>query len=239
MAKILPSSARPLLLGHRGARANKSIPENTFASFDQALADGCDGFEFDVRRTADGEAVVCHDVKIGAVDIGLAVGREAKGLPRLEQVLKRYGRDTFLDIELKVAGLEKQVANLLQRYKIRRGFVVSSFLPEVLRGVHRADPGLPLGLICETRAQLKLWRTLPVEYVIVRYSLTGQLLIREIHREGKKVVVWTVNNRIQMKKFAEWGVDGIISDETRVLQRTLGQANLSKCRERLATKRQV
>jgi glycerophosphoryl diester phosphodiesterase len=105
--------------------------------------------------------------------------------------------------------------------------------------VHRADPGLPLGLICETRAQLKLWRTLPVEYVIVRYSLTGQLLIREIHREGKKVVVWTVNNRVQMKKFAEWGVDGIISDETRVLQRTLGQANLSKCRERLATKRQV
>ena len=231
MAKIPPASAWPLLLGHRGARANKSIPENTFASFDQALADGCDGFEFDVRRTADGEAVVCHDVKIGAVDIGLAAGREVKGLPRLEQVLKRYGRDTFLDIELKVAGLEKQVANLLQRYKIRRGFVVSSFLPEVLRGVHRADPGLPLGLICETRAQLKLWRTLPVEYVIVRYSLAGKALIREIQQEKKKVLVWTVNNRVQMKKFAAWGVDGIISDETRMLRETLGPATHTR-RER-------
>ncbi|MGC1220522.1 MAG: glycerophosphodiester phosphodiesterase, partial [Candidatus Sulfotelmatobacter sp.] len=52
---------RPLLLGHRGARAEKSIPENTLASFDLTLAQGCDGFEFDVRLTADGHAVVCHD----------------------------------------------------------------------------------------------------------------------------------------------------------------------------------
>jgi glycerophosphoryl diester phosphodiesterase len=231
MAKIPPASAWPLLLGHRGARANKSIPENTFASFDQALADGCDGFEFDVRRTADGEAVVCHDVKIGAVEIATALGREVKGLPRLEQVLKRYGRDAFLDIELKVAGLEIGAAHLSQRYKIHRGFVVSSFLPEVLRGLQRKDPGLPLGLICETRAQLKLWRTLPVEYVIVRYSLAGKALIREIQQEKKKVLVWTVNNRVQMKKFAEWGVDGIISDETRMLRETLGPATHTR-RER-------
>ena len=45
---------RPLLLGHRGARAEKSISENTLASFDLALAQGCDGFEFDVRLAADG-----------------------------------------------------------------------------------------------------------------------------------------------------------------------------------------
>ena len=30
---------RPLLLGHRGARAVRSIPENTAASFDRALAE--------------------------------------------------------------------------------------------------------------------------------------------------------------------------------------------------------
>ena len=57
--------SRPLLLGHRGARGLKSIPENTLAAFDRALADGCDGFEFDVRLTADGQAVVHHDPKTG------------------------------------------------------------------------------------------------------------------------------------------------------------------------------
>lgn len=208
-------NSRPLLLGHRGARADKSIPENTLASFDQALADGCDGFEFDVRVTADGEAVVCHDEKVGSIEVALADGGALADLPRLDQVLRRYQRSAFLDIELKVAGLEKGIAELLRRYKIRRGFVVSSFLPGVLRDLHAMDQSIPLGLICETRKQLQLWSELPVDYVIVRYSLAGRRVIREMQDAGKKVFVWTVNNRTTAKKFAEWGVDGIISDERR------------------------
>lgn len=215
-------NARPLLLGHRGARAQKSIPENTLASFDRALADGCDGFEFDVRLTADGEAVVCHDAKAGSMEIARAERRGLAGLPRLEQVLRRYQRSAFLDIELKIGGLEKKVAGLLQRYRIRSGFVVSSFLPGVLRDLRAIDQSAPLGSICETRKQLQLWSVLPVDYVIVRYSLAGQRVIREIHDAGKKVFVWTVNDSVTAKKFADWGVDGIISDDTRMLGRTLG-----------------
>jgi glycerophosphoryl diester phosphodiesterase len=56
--------SRPLLLGHRGARAVKSIPENTLASFDRAVADGCDGFEFDVRLT--GKRVLVWTVNASA-----------------------------------------------------------------------------------------------------------------------------------------------------------------------------
>src|ERR1700747_3115641 len=100
-------SARPLLLGHRGARAVKSIPENTFASFDRALADGCDGFEFDVRLTADGQAIVCHDPKVGALEVAQATAGQLAGLPRFGEVLERYQNTAFLDIELKVAGLER------------------------------------------------------------------------------------------------------------------------------------
>src|ERR1700722_9961359 len=215
-------NARPLLLGHRGARADKSIPENSLASFDRALADGCDGFEFDVRMTADGETVVCHDAKVGAVEIARTEGRALADLPRLEQVLRRYRRNAFLDIELKVGGLERRVAELLRRYKIRRGFVISSFLPQVLRDMHAVDQRVPLGLICETRKQLQQWSGLPVDYVMVRYSLAGNRMIREMQDAGKKVFVWTVNDSVTAKRFAELGVDGVISDDTRMLKRGLG-----------------
>jgi glycerophosphoryl diester phosphodiesterase len=124
-------SNRPLLLGHRGARAVQSIPENTFASFDRALADGCDGFEFDVRLTVDREAVICHDPKFGAEKIERAMAKQVSQLPRLRDVLRRY-RDSFLDIELKVKGLERTMVDLFLRHKPRRGFVVSSFLPGTL-----------------------------------------------------------------------------------------------------------
>ena len=126
---------RPMLLGHRGARAVKSIPENTIASFDRALADGCDGFEFDVRLTEDEEAVVCHDEKVSGYAVSRTPAKQLAHLPRLRDVLQRY-RDSFLDIELKVKGLERITLDLFLRHKPRRGFVVSSFLPGVPKSVH-------------------------------------------------------------------------------------------------------
>jgi glycerophosphoryl diester phosphodiesterase len=55
---LLDPDAR-LVIGHRGASAE--APENTLAAFRRAAELGVDGFEFDVRVTADGVAVVIHD----------------------------------------------------------------------------------------------------------------------------------------------------------------------------------
>jgi glycerophosphoryl diester phosphodiesterase len=212
---------RPLLLGHRGARALKSIPENTSASFDQALADGCDGFEFDVRLTADGTPVVCHDPQTGSIEIARASAEQLAALPLLQDVLARYQQRAFLDIELKVSRLEGITIALLQERSPSRGFVVSSFLPEVLQAVHAEDSGIPLGLICETSAQLRVWERLPVEYVIPHYTLVDEPLIRHFRNAGRKILAWTVNSPRDMQRLADSGVDGIISDNTSLLCRTL------------------
>jgi glycerophosphoryl diester phosphodiesterase len=218
---------RPLLLGHRGARALKSIPENTIASFDQALADGCDGFEFDVRLTEDEEAVVCHDPKIGGYQIVRTPAKQLSQLPRLREVLQRY-RDSFLDIELKVKGLERITLDLFLRHQPRRGFVVSSFIPGVLKALRAADASIPLGLICESPTQLRYWSELPVQFVIAQQELIEPELIRKVKGAGKKVIVWTVNAAEDMQRFADRGVDGIISDDTSLLCRTLGAPTLSE-----------
>jgi glycerophosphoryl diester phosphodiesterase len=213
----------PLLLGHRGARAVKAIPENTVESFDQALADGCDGFEFDVRLTSDGEAVVCHDAESLGVEIARAGVEELPGLPLLKDVFARYQDRAFLDVELKVAGLERITVDLVHQHSFRRGFVISSFLPEVLLAVRAQDSAVPLGLICETKAELGRWREFPVEYVIPHQKLVGPAMIRELKAAGKRILAWTVNSAAEMRRFAEAGVDGIISDDTGRLCRTLGQ----------------
>lgn len=212
--------SRPLLLGHRGARAVHSIPENTIASFDRALADGCDGFEFDVRLTEDEQAVLCHDAKVSGYDISRTPAKHLPQLPRLRDVLQRY-RDSFLDIELKVKGLERIVLDLFLRHKPHRGFVVSSFQPGALKSVRASDATIPLGLICESKTQLRLWSELPVQYVIPHCDLADPELVRKIKGAGKKVFVWTVNDPGDMQRFAEYGVDGIISDDTSLLCRTL------------------
>jgi glycerophosphoryl diester phosphodiesterase len=215
------SPIRPLLLGHRGARAVRSIPENTLESFDRALADGCDGFEFDVRLTEDEEAVVCHDAKVSGYEVSRTPAKQLSRLPRLRDVLQRY-RDSFLDIELKVKGLERITLDLFLRHKPRRGFVVSSFQPGALKSVNALDATVPLGLICESTTQLRLWSELPVQYVIPHHALVDGELIRKIQGAGKKILVWTVNARADMERFADLGVEGVISDDTSLLCRTIG-----------------
>jgi glycerophosphoryl diester phosphodiesterase len=206
---------RPLLLGHRGVRAEKSLPENSLASFDLALSQGCDGFEFDVRLSADGQAVICHDAISHGQEIASCSAAQLS-IPSLREVLTRYQTTAFLDIELKVSGLEKTTIDLLRTVPPARGFVVSSFLPAVLQTI-QSIAILPLGLICETHEELIRWSELPVEYVIPHYKLVRQDLITKIKEAGRKIFAWTVNAPDDMKRLSDWGVDGIISDNPKLL----------------------
>jgi glycerophosphoryl diester phosphodiesterase len=204
---------KPLLLGHRGARAFRQIPENTLASFELCLRHGCDGFEFDVRRSADRQAVIRHDATVGGMEIANTASKTLR-LPTLEDVLRRFADQAFLDIELKVAGLEPQTLADLRKHPPQKGYVVSSFLPEVLTVIHDLDSATPLGFLCETRSQLRGWREMPAESVIPQFALVDRELVELVHAAGKKIMVWTVNRAERMHEFAEWGVDAIITDET-------------------------
>ena len=214
-------SGLPLLLGHRGARSTKSLPENTLASFDLALTHGCDGFEFDVRLTADKQAVLCHDPKHAGLTIARTQSRRFEDLPTLATVLQRYGQRAFLDIELKVKGLESIVLTALRDYRPEKGFVISSFIPDVIMDLRARSARVPIGIICDTQRQLKSWRKLPSDYVIVEKGLVKPSLIQDVHAAGRKLLVWTVNDTKSMRWFSRWGVDGMISDDTQRLARTL------------------
>jgi glycerophosphoryl diester phosphodiesterase len=218
---------RALLLGHRGARGVKHVAENTLASFDLALSLGCDGFEFDVRLTGDAQAVICHDPTTRGLEISQCPA-QSLALPSLREVLARYHTTAFLDIELKIPGLERITVDLLREFQPSRGFVVSSFIPGVLTGIHDLDETIPLGLICETKIQLSLWNELPVSYVIPQYKLLSKSLLREIKAERKKMCVWTVNSPATIKRFSSWQVDGIISDYPERLSITLAQQPASQ-----------
>ena len=211
---------RPLLLGHRGARAFRQIPENSLASFELCLQHGCDGFEFDVRRSADGQAVICHDATVGGMEIANTAS-ETLPLPTLEDVLRQFADRAFLDIELKVAGLEAQTLAELRKHPPQKGYVVSSFLPEVLTAIHHLDSAIPLGFLCETRDQLRGWRETPAEWVIPQFALVDRQLVELVHAARKKIMVWTVNRAERMREFAEWGVDAIITDETELALQVL------------------
>jgi glycerophosphoryl diester phosphodiesterase len=214
-------SGHPFLLGHRGTRVSAAAAENTLAAFDLALQLGCDGFEFDVRRTACGGAVICHDEKLHGVSVAEAACGQLESLPCLGDVLARYAGRAFLDIELKVPGLESDTLVALREHAPERGYVVSSFLPEVLRELRLRSAEVSLGFICDQEKSLDRWLELPVEYVIPKHTLITSQLVQAVHAAGKTMLTWTVNDQKTIRRLADWGVDGIISDDPELLVKSL------------------
>ncbi len=71
MSSGTPSPSRPLVIAHRGA--SEHMPEHTLAAYVQAIDDGADGLEADVRLTADGHLVCVHDRRIDRTSNGEGV----------------------------------------------------------------------------------------------------------------------------------------------------------------------
>jgi len=232
MSFTLSRRTRPLLLGHRGARAVRRIglpgreqrlpAENTLAAFAYAMASGCDGFEFDVRYTRDRRHVLCHDpehqgANVAEHDYAGLERRHGYNLPCLEEVLARFAATAYLDIELKVAGNEEAVVSALHADPPQRGYLVSSFLPEVLLKLHEIASSLSLGYICKDPEAAQRWTELPIHTFVPHHSLVSRRLVDEVHARGLQLLTWTVNRKRDLLRFAEWEADGLISDDPKLL----------------------
>jgi glycerophosphoryl diester phosphodiesterase len=211
----------PLLLGscHPAAAASA---ENIRTSLEDVLQHGCDGFGFDVRRSGCGSAVVCHEAEVAGASLPQAAENQSPcTLLSLQDVLRRYAARCFLNIELKAPGLESAVLVALAACPPEKGYVVSSLLPEVLEDLRLRSETVPLGLVCSQSPHLARWRDLPAQYVILHQSCATRELIDEVADANLKSLVAEVNDRNSLLRFADWDVDGILSDNTRLMAQSL------------------
>jgi len=219
---------KPLLLGHRGCRSrvHPAFPvENSLAAFEYALAHGCDGFEFDVRHTRDGRNVLWHDPvwkgqEIASTDYSDMSKLKGARLPLLEAVLEQFCQRAYFDIELKASGHEASVVAAVRAHTPQRGFMLSTFYPDILARLNDLDGSLPLGFLCERDQAMAVWHQMPIQVLLPHDCYVQPTLIDEAHTRGLQIMTWTVNDAGRMLKLGEWGIDGIISDDPGLLYQT-------------------
>jgi len=222
------------ILGHRG-RPAADTPENTVAAIAAALADGADGVEVDVRLTADGVAVCCHDAglqrvagvargvrtltlaELGAVRVG------GHSLPTVVEVLRAMcgGGRLVLDLkpEQRSRALLSAVADALATAEPPAPQVVlSSFDSAVLTACAAMAPHLDRAVIltgAEPFGQLlaqAVRRGDSALHVPARTVFAAPDLVSAAHRQGLAVRVWTVNRPVDARLLRLLDVDALISD---------------------------
>jgi glycerophosphoryl diester phosphodiesterase len=111
----------------------------------------------------------------------------------------------FVDLLLKV----------IEEKKIKNRVYIQSFDVRTLQYLHKINPDYKTVLLVENKLSikenLKLLGFKPNVYS-PEFILLDEKAIRYLHRKNIKVIPWTVNERTDIKKIINLGVDGLISD---------------------------
>jgi glycerophosphoryl diester phosphodiesterase len=228
---------RPLILGHRGSPTVAN--ENTLASFQQALAEGADGVELDVRRTADGVLVVFHDdaLKSGEAlaDCTFAELHEiahGQGLAfhALDEVLRELSGKGFLNIELKEIETATAAVDEALEYLPADSYVFSSFLPMVVRECRARAADVPAIYITDScRDAERLYHLLDqmdASGVGLWHEAVTTELAQFLHAHDVPLFVWTVNDVSEARRLAELHAVGIITDIPGTLRAAIAERKL-------------
>ncbi|MDX1544866.1 MAG: glycerophosphodiester phosphodiesterase family protein [Christiangramia sp.] len=219
-----------LMIGHRGAKAH--IAENTLESIQKALDIGVDMVEIDVHKCASGELWVIHDFTLdrttdGSGEIAKRSAEEIRKLkvegyykiPLLTEVLDLIEGKCDINIELKGLNTAEPVCKEVQK-RIESGkweysnFVISSFQKNELFQVRQFDDHVPLGVLSKASVPeaIELGKLLNATAIHPSLGIITRDNTRLCQAEGFKVNVWTVNERQDILRMIDFGVDGIISD---------------------------
>jgi glycerophosphoryl diester phosphodiesterase len=235
-------TTRPRRIGHKGA--DHIAPGNTTASFDAALAHGCDMVEFDVlpERVAGGEEytgrlVLAHDFKDAAGRTPLT----------LEEGLDHLGGEAFagveLDVDLKTHGYEERVIAALRERGMESRTLISTMevvslpvirrlsadvrlgwsVPKVKRNYLAHPVTKPLALATVQmlrytvpRAVARALRAGEIDAVMSHFSLVTPHFVRAVEAAGGELYVWTVDDAEKIRRFERMGVTGVITNDPRL-----------------------
>lgn len=196
------------IIGHRGA-AGLAL-ENTLPSLELARLLGVDIIEFDLRKTADNELVLCHDADLSDVsDSDARVGNltlkelqriklsdEQSVTPSLQQALRMTSGIPVM-IELKETNCAEELLNVLDKYPDTDVSVASFKLDELAR-LRKLRPDMKLYGLERTKPFdiLQFAKELKLDGVGLNFWLLNPLTYWMAKRRKLDVYVYTVNSRL-------------------------------------------
>ncbi len=233
-------------MGHKGA--DLIAPGNTLESFRAAVEAGVDTIEFDVLWLPDSHLpleqraplVVAHDWHDAERRTPLALTEALDAF--LEPPLDRVE----IDLDIKLPGREEEIVAALRERDLVGRAMVSTMELYSLGRILELEPGLRRGWTYPKVTKdwaSKRWakapmlaalavmrRRLPglaaeklpkfgVEAMWVYHPLVSARLARITKLAGVELIAWTVDDAARMRKLAEYGVDGICSNDPRLFGR--------------------
>lgn len=223
------------IIAHRGLSGLEV--ENTDAAFIAAGERSYYGIESDVRRTADGKFVMCHDADLERIS-GQKIDVESSTLEELQQIpllnkkgekddsihlttlenyisiCKEYDKQAIL--ELKSSFTKDEVGSIIDiitalDYLDRVTFISFDYDNLLYVREYSADQSAMylFSKMSDETADMLIRDRIDVAIKITKLT---KGLIERFHEAGLNVNCWTVDSKALAEIYSEWGVDYITSN---------------------------
>ena len=238
---------------HRGA--STYCPENTMLSFYTGMYMGANGIETDVQVTKDGVLVLFHDDTLnrilgidGAIkdytyaellEHDVVNGSLRDKIPTFEDFLSHYAHfDITFAIELKVTGIEREVAAMIHKHGVADKVIVTSFIFDAIAEMKRVAPELRIGYLTKLTRKTEDGSIVDIADEIVSKvialgayeicpkgsDITAER-VAEWKRLGLGVRAWGISDTDIMKKVYDAGADGMTVNFPDKLTEYIGEKN--------------
>ena len=237
-----PVTNTPLVISHRGV-SNKNGVQNTVQSLEKTAQLKPDLIEMDVQETKDGQFVMMHDanlknlagINVRPQDLTL---EELTGLDISENGYrtKISSFDDYLNranelhqrllIEIKTS--KKDSPQMMERFLEKYGPIIKQYGHQmqsldyhVIDQVLKYDSTIPAYFILPYNSIFP--KTKATGYTM-EYSTLDEYFVTKLWYTEQKLYVWTINSSDALDKSLQLSVDGMITDDTEMLQETLAAA---------------
>lgn len=239
------------VVAHRGSSG--TAPENTMASFKNALADGAKMIELDVQLTSGNEVIVFHDDVLGRTTNGQGQVRVQtladlqkldagswfspdfvnERIPTLEEALDFLHDRAFVNIEIKPPKetdfrlrLEKVLETVFAA-KMETKTLFSSFHHRTLRELKERYPLLHTAAINvpgDKRLPSELARETGCEGFVCSIHELTQKRIDDAKAHDIYIGVYTINRKDQFDKAYKMGVKALVTNFPANISQWMGEA---------------
>ena len=234
---------------HRGGDEVKS--ENTLEAFEYSSDLGFIYIETDVQSTKDGHVVIFHDSTLKRMaginksisDLTLEEIKRIElidggKIPLLYEALDSFP-DLRFNIDIKTEDAMENTIKIIQEMKCFHRTCLASFSSSRLNRIRKlAGPEVCTSsgqmdifkLICKSLGiSLKINSADCAQIPITQWGvpILTKRFLRIAKKENKLVHVWTIDNKEEMFKLIDFGVDGIMTDKPSILKQAMTERGFS------------
>lgn len=240
------------VVAHRGASG--IAPENTLASFRQAILAGADMIEADVQITSDGLPIVFHDKflsrtsdgkglikdltysELKNADAGSWFSSEYNGehIPLLEEVLELIQDKSYLNIEVKnIEGnnLDERITSIIHTirdYDYLQKTLFSSFYYNTLYQIKKTYPDIHTAAIRiprDNRLPSEIAKEIGSEAFVCSLSELTPEVSRNIKRFGIYTGVYSIDTEDELNQVLQHQIKAVVTNHPEVILKLLKSKN--------------